>query len=99
LTRVILGGGIGFVDERFCAQVECYDQFGNKWISGGNYLVAKILDNGQELQRAQLEDLGDGNFIVSFVPSISATYQLSMELDGRSIKGSPFHIRVKSDET
>ena len=99
LTRLMLGGGIGFVDERFRAHVECFDQFGNKWNSGGDFLVAKVLDNGHELQAADVQDAGDGNFTVSFVPCISAVYQLSIELEGRSLKGSPFDIRVKSDET
>lgn len=95
-----MGDRIGFVDEPFRALIECYDQFGNKWAAGGYALEANVLDNGRLLHPAEVTDTGDGNFELSFTPRVAAVYQLQVLLDGgRELAGSPFDIRVKSDET
>lgn len=95
-----MGDRIGFVDEPFRALIECYDQFGKKWAAGGYALEANVLDNGRLLHPAEVTDTGDGNFELSFTPRVAAVYQLQVLLDGgRELAGSPFDIRVKSDET
>jgi hypothetical protein len=97
---VRVGDRIGFVDEPYSVAVECYDQFGSKWETGGYALTANVLDDGRLLHAAAIEDTQDGNFRVAFTPRVAAVYQLQILFEGgRELHGSPFDIRVKSDET
>ncbi len=42
----------------------------------------------------------EGDHLVTFTPKISGNYSLALLLDGaRQISGSPFKVRVKTDET
>jgi hypothetical protein len=66
-----------------------------------NRLTAKVMDGDTVLFTADVEPAhSEGDHFVSFTPTISGTYSLVLSLEGgRQLSGSPFSIRVKTDET
>jgi hypothetical protein len=40
-----------------------------------------------------------GTYVCSFLPEVAGTYRLAVSIDGKLIKGSPFDIKVRTDET
>ncbi len=94
-----LNGGYGFAGEVYTARLVCKDQYRNPY-TGRVDVVANVMDGNEILSEAQVTEVRPGEFDISFYPEISATYGLAIVLDGtRPLSGSPFKIRVKSDET
>lgn len=64
-------------------------------------LTANVVDGDTVLFAADVAPSdSEGDHLVSFTPKISGTYGLVLLFDGtRQLSGSPFKVRVKTDET
>lgn len=98
-SELDLNGGHGFAGEVYTARLVCRDQYANPY-AGRVEVLAHVMDGNEILSEAQVTEVRPGEYDISFYPEISATYGLAIFLDGsRPLSGSPFKIRVKSDET
>lgn len=64
-------------------------------------LTANVLEGSTVLYPAEVSpSQREGGYEVSFKPEISGVYGLAVCLEGgRALKGSPFRVRAKTDET
>ena len=89
----------GFANERYCLPLATLDQFGNVF-TGKSDIRADVLDGTTVVYQADVLELGPGRYEVAFTPQISGTYGLSISFDSnRVLKGCPFMVKVRSDET
>ena len=74
--------------------IEAYDVNGNRRKEGGDPFMVSI--RGGSLVRARCEDLGNGTYTISYLPSVSGSYTVAVSLYGTPITGSPFPLTVLS---
>ena len=88
-----------FVGEQYCLPLETHDQFGRVF-AGKADIHTDVLDGSTVLFQADVVELGPGKHEISFTPEISGAYNLTVSFDSnRVLKGCPFVIRVRDDET
>lgn len=99
-------GGTHFCrgDSMSCSTCTCHKCLIQVCASGGvlyNRLTANVVDGDTVLFAADVVPSdSEGDHLVTFTPKISGTYGLVLLFDGtRQLSGSPFKIRVKTDET
>ncbi|XP_023720662.1 tripartite motif-containing protein 45 isoform X3 [Cryptotermes secundus] len=68
---------------------------------GGEKVVAEVWykDTSHRKVPVKVTDQQDGTYLISFVPDTSGNLSLSVSVQGKPIKGSPFHVRVRTMRT
>ena len=98
---IISGPGITYalVGHSACFSLQARDTYGNMTANGGEKFEVKVSppDSLAAKQLAEAEpdppqiiDRGDGSYLVSHTMSRKGRYEVSVELDGEPIAGSPF---------
>ncbi|KAK3754749.1 hypothetical protein QZH41_000062 [Actinostola sp. cb2023] len=60
----------------------------------GDSVTVKISDPRSELLKADVDDRRDGRYVVSFVPHSLGSHDISVSVNDKIIKGSPFRVEV-----
>ena len=68
------------------------DVAGNRQRSGGD--TFKVAVRGASVASAKVVDQADGEYSVTYKPSTSGTYSISVTLNGVSLPGSPYKLEV-----
>ena len=81
-----------------------YDSMGNKCVAGGGAVkcgCSNIQADGEGAANAverTVEDLGDGTYVLSWTSEIAGTFQASVTIGDDHVRGSPFLMKLFSDE-
>ncbi|KAK3272459.1 hypothetical protein CYMTET_19249 [Cymbomonas tetramitiformis] len=95
------GSRNGFLGELCSFQITALDQFGLQMKSGGDTFAADVMDGDSDevLFPADIADLGDGTYDLSFYPEVAGLYRLAITCRGEPLQGSPYEVIVRKDET
>ena len=57
-------------------------------------MTVKICDPRNEFMNADVDDRKDGRYVVSFIPQSLGSHEISVSVNDRTLKGSPFRVEV-----
>eukprot|EP00854_Cymbomonas_tetramitiformis_P020497 gene20497-24566_t len=91
------GSRNGFLGELCSFQITALDQFGLQMKSGGDTFAADVMDGDSDevLFPADIADLGDGTYDLSFYPEVAGLYRLAITCRGEPLQGSPYEVIVR----
>ncbi|CAB3363657.1 Hypothetical predicted protein [Cloeon dipterum] len=75
--------------------VRVVDHLGEPRRSGRDLISAIVTDKTARMSHADVQDQGDGSYLVSWMPRREGVHEISVTLRGRSIRQSPFHPMVR----
>jgi hypothetical protein len=99
---IISGPGVTYalVNQAACFSLQARDTYGNLTSNGGEKFEVRVSPpdslNARQLSEmepdppAEITDRGDGSYLVSHKMTRKGRYDVSVELDGEPIAGSPF---------
>jgi len=92
---VISGDGLktAAVGKESSFKIETKDKFGNAIIRGGAKITVTI--EGGSNPKPQIQDLGDGTYIVNFTCGWADEYEINIQINGTAAQGCPFFCAAK----
>ncbi|XP_067002397.1 E3 ubiquitin-protein ligase TRIM71 [Anabrus simplex] len=76
--------------------VHVKDHLGEPQVCGRDLVTALVVEPDGSLIRAEMEDRGDGTYLVSYCPQMEGPHAVHVTIRGRPILGSPFPVNVRS---
>eukprot|EP01126_Amoeba_proteus_P015924 TRINITY_DN1725_c0_g1_i3.p1 TRINITY_DN1725_c0_g1~~TRINITY_DN1725_c0_g1_i3.p1 ORF type:complete len:773 (-),score=129.90 TRINITY_DN1725_c0_g1_i3:63-2303(-) len=74
--------------------IQAKDKNGDNMVEGGDPFLVKIQGPDGPIE-AKITDNGDGTYLVEYAPDQAGAHDIDVELEGKPVKGSTFHIDVK----
>ncbi len=71
------------------------DRYGQRRLSGGDRVVARMQSRTGTIVNAQVTDNGDGTYLVSYTPELVGEHRLSVLVDRKHVRSSPFVVNVR----
>lgn len=94
---VVEGEGLFEARQRRMATftVIIHDRYGQRRLSGGDKVEARMQSRTGTIVNAQVTDNGDGTYLVSYTPELVGEHRLSVLVDRKHIRSSPFVVNVR----
>ena len=77
-------------------KIVVYDKYKQRRELGGDRVEVTMATEGgdREMVAMFIEDNKNGSYTVSYTPEVSGEYKLSVLVEGKNIRGSPFQVAV-----
>ena len=72
-----------------------YDRFGERRVMGGDRVEANVHSSDGSFVSTSVTDRGDGEYQVSYTPETVGEHRISVLVEGKHVKGSPFSVSVR----
>ncbi|XP_059478337.1 E3 ubiquitin-protein ligase TRIM71-like isoform X2 [Neocloeon triangulifer] len=76
--------------------VRVADHLGEPRTTGRDMISAIVTDQSARMTHGDVQDRGDGSYLVSYLPRREGIHEVSVTLRGRPIRHSPFHPMVRT---
>lgn len=75
--------------------VTIHDRYGERRLSGGDKVEAYLHSQSGTMVNTTVTDNGDGTYQVSYTPESTGDHRLSVLIDGKHVRASPFVVNIR----